>query len=133
MEISIISRFWWTEKNKSETLLFIFLTTAIFCHCKDVQKKKAVVVTLTFSRIFLRTQKFVPQKSTLLIHCFFYLDTRGPKLGAKKSLFWKQGCEFRTLAFNAAEIKTAKMITVLFHLFCFLVLVFDSAKRSYKI
>ena len=96
-------------------------------------KKKGGCSDFNLFPHFLRTQKFVPQKSTLLMHCFFYLDTRGPKLGANKSLSWKQGCQFRTLAYNAAEITTAKMITVLFRFFCFLVLFFDSAKRSYKI
>ena len=47
--MGVISRFWWNEKDKSKTILFVFLRTAIFlqfnCQCKllklgDVKKRR---------------------------------------------------------------------------------------------
>lgn len=91
------------------------------------EKKKTAVVTLTSSRIFCGQRNLFLRSQHCICIALFIWNPGGPKLGAKKSLFRKQGCQFRTLAFHSVEIETVIMVTVVFSFFCLLVLVLDSA------
>lgn len=83
MEIGVISRFWWNEKNKKLNYFVHIFEDGNLLKLTDAKKKDGCSDLNLFLH-FLRTAKFVPQKSTLHMHCSFHLESRGSEIGCKK-------------------------------------------------
>ena len=87
-EISFLSRFWWNDKDNRRTFFVRIYEDGNFCtiSCHRKLLKDGFRESNLFH--FLRTPKFVPQKSTLLTHCFF---------------LWKPGIRNSDLCFSLRQ------------------------------